>query len=388
MNADPSGLVSVVSVDHPTHSRNLKYNPALDHIRFLAAFLVFSFHFYHSYIGFATPIRNHFYLSLITDGYTGIALFFVLSGFLFMSIALGTDRINYKDFMINRFLRIYPLFLFMFFIGVSIGRDRFGAADVLYLMFTNVGAPPTSSTILTGAAWTISVEFTFYMVFPFLARFAKEKGPSYLMQAILIMLVIRIATYAVADHPTTIFYWTLVGRFDQFLVGMLAAQLSFRLVPGPRMAQIILCIGAIAVFCLVGLQARYASFNVPPNGPKQMFWIVWGPIEATAWALCVIGYSRAEIRLPGLLSGWLQRGGELSYSFYLMHLIVITMLLNYVGPLVTGWSPLMLLLINGIVAMGLTWLLSSLTFRVIEQPFLSMRRRYVTDPMGTRRSVG
>ena len=58
-----------------------------------------------------------------------------------------------------------------------------------------------------------------------------------------------------------------------------------------------------------------------------------------------------------------------------MHTVVITLLLNYLGPLVTGRGNLALILINGAVAMVLTWILAALTFRVIEQPFLSMRRR-------------
>jgi peptidoglycan/LPS O-acetylase OafA/YrhL len=265
-----SGTTSLLPVDHPTHSRNLAYNPALDHIRFLAALLVFSFHFFHAYIGFGTPIFPHIYYGLVTDGYTGVTLFFVLSGFLFMTIALGTDHIDYRNFMTNRFLRIYPLFLFIFFIALSVSRLKFAPADIFYLLFTNLGAPPTSSTVLTGAAWTISIEFTFYMVFPFLARFAKERGPIYLLQAICVMLVMRLAAYAVADAPTDIFHWTLIGRFDQFLIGMLAAQLCSMLAPSHRTARITLCIAAVSIFTLVGLQARYASLLGPDN--KQVFW--------------------------------------------------------------------------------------------------------------------
>ena len=279
--------------------------------------------------------------------------------------------------MTNRFLRVYPLFLFMFFITISIGRQKFAPADVFYLMFTNLGGTPLAWTFMTGAAWTISIEFTFYAVFPFLARFAKERGPAYLLQAILIMLVIRLATYAVADNPVDIFYWTLVGRFDQFLIGMLAAQMCSRLSIGLSTARITFCIAAVLVFFLVGIQARYAGLypSLAMPNPKPMFWTVWGPIEATGWSLCVIGYSQARISLPVPLSRLIQRGGELSYSFYLMHTVVITLLLNYLGPLVTGRGNLALILINGAVAMVLTWILAALTFRVIEQPFLSMRRR-------------
>lgn len=365
------------SVGLPTHSQNLKYDPYLDHTRFLAFFLVFSYHVFANYRMFGSTQKISFYTGLITEGYTGVALFFVLSGFLFMSIALNSDHISYKGFLLNRVLRIYPLFLFVFFVAISIDRDKFAAADLLYILSTNIGRPPTSFSVITGAAWTISIEFTFYFVFPFLAHFAKQKGPVYLMQAILLMFVVRLVTYAVSDQPTQIFYWTLVGRFDQFLIGMLTAQLCRRISFTPRLSRSILAVATAAIFTLVWFQGRNAGLLRPQ--PRQPFWIVWGVVEAAGWAAFIVGYSNTRIAWPTLLAKWLQRGGELSYSLYLTHMIAITLLLHYVGPLATGYGNPVLFLGNGVLALVLTWMVSSLTFRVIEQPFLSMRRRYVVE---------
>ena len=359
----------------PTHSKNLKYNPFLDHIRFLAFFLVFGYHVYANYLRFGKIEKTSLYAGIITEGYTGVTLFFVLSGFLFMSIAVSSDHISYKGFLINRILRIYPLFLFVFFISISIGRDKFVPADLLYILFTNVGSPPTSFSVITGAAWTISVEFTFYLVFPFIAAFAKQKEIIYLLQAIMLMLLIRIVTYAVSEQPTQIYYWTLVGRFDQFLIGMLAAQIYNRFSFSPRLARLVLVIGLVAIITMVWHQGRYAGLLRPQL--RQPFWITWGVIEAVCWAVFIVGYSSTRIAWPTQLARWLQRGGELSYSLYLTHMIAITLLLYYVGPLATGYGNPVLFLANGTLALVLTWMLSSLTFRVVEQPFLSMRRRYI-----------
>jgi len=52
-------------------------------------------------------------------------------------------------------------------------------------------------------------------------------------------------------------------------------------------------------------------------------------------------------------------------------------LLTHIGPLAVGYGNLLLFPVNGALALALTWAVSSLTFQVIEQPFLSMRRRYV-----------
>src|SRR5690606_21204083 len=104
-----------------------------------------------------------------------------------------------------------------------VGRDAFRPADVLYVFFSNLGQAPTSGSFITGAAWTISVEFTFYLVFPFLARFVRAEGAGYLLRLIALMALVKLAAYGVTERATHMFYSTLVGRFDQFLWGMLAA---------------------------------------------------------------------------------------------------------------------------------------------------------------------
>ncbi len=91
-------------VELPTRSKNFKYNPFLDHIRFLAFFLVFSFHVFSNYRFFGNAEKISLYTGSMTEGYTGVTLFFVLSGFLFMFIALTSDHISYKGFLLNRTL--------------------------------------------------------------------------------------------------------------------------------------------------------------------------------------------------------------------------------------------------------------------------------------------
>ena len=74
-----------------------KYYQALDHIRAVAVFVVFVWHFNHFDNGqFANPLG--FPLSLFTEGHTGVAIFMVLSGYLFAKL-LGNKKINYPVFL-------------------------------------------------------------------------------------------------------------------------------------------------------------------------------------------------------------------------------------------------------------------------------------------------
>jgi len=358
-------------------SKNISYIPRLDHLRFLAAGMIFAFHLFHDFFGHWQPHPQLAWFGLITEGHTGIALFFVLSGFMFMTIAYQGGDIKYRQFMHNRFLRIFPLFLFIYFLSISVGRDQFRAADIFYIFFSNLGTSPTSSTFITGAAWTISLEFTFYMVFPFLAKFTRNQGPGYLIRMIFIMLVVKAAAFGVSQRPTHMFYSTLVGRFDQFLWGMLAAWLFYHKSDLlKRLGNVMLPAGLCLVIFAVYFQARYASYFSAID-MKSRPWIYWGTCEALMWGFVLLSYLTCTIKIPGIIDKILTFGGRLSYSFYLWHGMIIFLWHEIFNPLIlfekTGINFLLNTLIVFPIALGFSWI----SFNTIELPFLEMRKKYL-----------
>ena len=99
-------------------SSNLEYSEPLDHLRLVACLLVIVFHTFHPVYawmagagnpnGYQIPVNP---LSVfVVDGHTGVALFLTLSGFLFARIC-RSGSFCVKNFYLNRFLRIYPLFI-------------------------------------------------------------------------------------------------------------------------------------------------------------------------------------------------------------------------------------------------------------------------------------
>lgn len=360
-------------------SRNIAYIPEIDHLRLLAALLVFAYHFFHYYRGEWRSYPDWPFMGLIVEGHTGVGLFFVLSGFIFMTIAMANEQISYRSFLRNRVLRIAPLFVLVFIVAVSIGRDRFQATDVLYLFITNIGDAPTSWHFATGPAWSISVEFAFYLVFPFLAAFTLQRGPTYLLKWLAFLLFLKIAAYLATENSRHMLYSTLVGRFDQFLVGMLAAMAYARFQPIlERWGKPLLVIAIVVVVVGVAFQARWVSFLSPE--PKQPLGIVWGTVEAAFWAGLVVAYLAARLPWPNTIARCLSRGGEWSFSFYMWHALIIYTAYQLFGSM--GGTSAMPLLINGVLVLAATLIFAWLSYSIVERPFLDMRRKYSESRAG------
>lgn len=358
-----------------TPSSNLPWNPRLAHLRCLAALLVLMFHVFHAFFGNWQPHPNAFGFGWLVEGHTGVSLFFVLSGYLFMSIALRAEgALDYGRFLKNRTLRIFPLFVVVFMVAVSVNRDAFRPQDVLYLFFSNIGDPPTSKQLMTGAAWTISVEFTFYLIFPFLARFALAQGPDYLLRLIALLLLFKLGAFLLSERPTHMIYSTLLGRLDQFLIGMLAAQYAALYILRPLHGAWVLGAG-LAVWALLEVQKYAASFFSPD--PVQVAWLAWPTVEALAWALVVLSYAHWRGNLWGWLGRLLERGGEISFSLYLWHGLAIFLGMRLLGTPDWFASSHLNALLVGAGVLALSWGVASLSYRTIEAPFLEMRGRYV-----------
>ena len=115
------------------------YFSRLDHVRAVAAFLVFFWHYAHLWVPTSySPPPEFFMMSVLEEGYTGVALFFTLSGYLFAKILDGRQVIL-TAFFWNRFIRLAPLltavmiycavfegFTLSQFWGASLGVTLFG----------------------------------------------------------------------------------------------------------------------------------------------------------------------------------------------------------------------------------------------------------------------
>jgi peptidoglycan/LPS O-acetylase OafA/YrhL len=364
-------------------SDNRAYMPAVDHLRFLAATLVVVFHGAHMLRHGITPddaeppwiYTTNPLETFITEGHTGVALFLVLSGFILTTGSLGR-QIQYGAFMRNRLLRVMPLYLILLIIAMVVAWRDFSLIGALQ---TTLGFARAPGGFHTGpfaqVLWTIGVELQFYLVFPLFLRLLNTRGPRPLMLFILCMAVLRVLSALTAPGGldyNQLTYFSIVGRIDQFLIGMLAAYFF------PQIRRIVGKVWVTAVAVLVVGAALWVFNQLHGYTEPGLFRTVWVDVEGLVWAGVLVSYVGTARFARGRLSALLAAGGERSYGLYLLHMPLIHLVasrhwqLDVPGGVVfdSVATALVLVLPGAIV-------LASLTYAAVEQPFLSLRSRYV-----------
>lgn len=348
----------------------IQHMPVLDHVRALAALLVLAFHLRLHFPGIPL-LSSAWVLALLRQGYVGVSLFLALSGFLFMRLALerGVPQ-DALGFLRNRMLRVAPLFIVVYVLAVSINRDAFRPGDLGYVLITNIGKPPTSENFATGTAWSISLELAFYVIFPFLARFVLEGGLGYLARLILLCLVFKLAAFGLSASGKLVMYSTLIGRMDQFLLGMGAAILSFRWrhhggVRRWRLALIGVIAGLLAYGAWLEAHAPY------PSPANEWEWVLIPSVEGLLFSALILCSLQARIRTWGWLDRALCWVALVSYSLYLLHPLAILLVKGLIERGLLRWSDG----VAGAAAAILALLLACLSYHTIESPFLRLKRR-------------
>jgi peptidoglycan/LPS O-acetylase OafA/YrhL len=284
-------------------SLNIKYIPELDQLRAIAALLVI---FYHAiagravverYMGIneqAVPLSNSVIELVIVNGFTGVSLFFVISGFLFTWGALQVSRIEWRSFYTNRVLRIYPLFVLLNLAAFSLawGDISFGQLVQSLLGFGNL-YPAIGD--FDRVLWTIAVELQFYMLFPFLIALLKRQGVAYMWGLVAVMILLRLIARAAGMSLHDPIYWTLFGRLDQFLIGIIVAWYAHgqnwlgkgSLAQSGRLRTLMavklgLGLGA-SILIMISLFWLYTKLGWKYG--ESYLQVIWPSLEGLAWAL-------------------------------------------------------------------------------------------------------
>jgi peptidoglycan/LPS O-acetylase OafA/YrhL len=360
------------------------YVVGIDHIRAIAALLVFMWHF--SHVPFGTVpfgyVPKVFALSIFNEGHTGVALFMVLSGFLFTLLS-SNKEMRLAQFYKNRFWRVFPLFFFWCLFGIAV--QGWNPADVTRSIFTLMDAKVPAN------GWTIIVEAQFYLLFPFMHSAVERRYRSgglfaackYILPFIGFMWFIRWAILIQTGSVQQISYWTIFGRIDQFLLGALFFYvydfLSTRWSKRAYWAAFIVSTLGLVIFYrwynLLG-GWRYYDNGIPSPGRLYIF---MPSIEGTFYGSIIASYISVSKNFTGRISRVIASIGSVSYSIYLANVFVIPILERLHSRIpfthTDGFGEYFIW--GCAVGFPLICIFSAFTYKFIEQPFLERRRSYV-----------
>ncbi|HEX2539225.1 MAG TPA: acyltransferase, partial [Pseudolabrys sp.] len=345
------------------------YFSRLDHVRAAAAYLVFCWHFLHLTPTFPVPYASApvFPLSLIDEGHTGVALFMTLSGYLFAKL-VGDRAIDFPAFLVSRAVRLGPLLAVVITAWVVIGWLS--------------GAPIPLSDITQGfilptwpkGTWSVSIELQFYLVFPLLLLLLRKHGPFALLAVVAYALAIRFDWWRTFGETEHLAYWTILGRIDQFVFGML-----FALTPiSPRVRRIIAGVSGAAFLLLWHAFDRQGGYwNHGNAASTDPLWIVIPTIEALTYASFIAWYDNAQFKLPARLDRALAKIGEWSFSIYLLHFFPAVALRNYFWTADGTGNNFYVAWIGANVAFVCFLPVAALSYNYFEKRFLVYRRPYL-----------
>jgi peptidoglycan/LPS O-acetylase OafA/YrhL len=354
-------------------------------MRFIAAFLVFLFHF-----AFEGPFRDtavgRHYLDVVGQlGPLGVGFFFVLSGFVLTWTARPGERA--PDFWRRRAAKIYPnhllvwvaAFALMGWAGESIAwRSALPNFFLLHPWF------PQQKIFFSmdDVTWSLGCEVLFYLSFPLLHRGLVRISDRWLWPAagaVAVAIVGMIPTVAslLPAHPQ--FMGTPALRLWFVYIFPPVRALDFFL--GMIMAQIVLKGRWVRVGMLPALVLLAAGYLVSKHVPLTFTYVASTVIPL---ALLIPAAATADLRgtwspFRGQVMVWL---GEVSFAFYLVHRLVLQYGHRALGegsawstPTAVGGAALGLA-----VSVLLAWALYSLVERPALRRFGRRRRARVEEP--------
>jgi len=343
--------------------------------------MIFTWHFTHAFSDNPVPVNYItalFPFSLLAAGHTGVALFMTLSGYLFAKLLDG-KTIDYRAFIWNRVLRLFPLLVVVILI---VGAKNVITGQTLYSYACSIAKGVILPTLPNGA-WSITIEFHYYIVLPmFLWMFRKSKMLP--ISIIIAAIALRLFIYHEKGEIQSLAYWTIIGRIDQFAIGMIIYQ--FRVFFTRR--------HVLAITVIIGFSAFYWYFNLiggfyqnPSYPSPSPLWLILPTIEGIAYAVGIAWYESSFFHSTTGLSRFIGRIGEFSYSIYLLHWFVVIQAARFVQERIMNISNFYLACFWSTVFFLLMIPAGYLSFRFIETPFLRLRKRYIIVPHNSAETV-
>ncbi len=336
--------------------------------------MVFTWHFTHGTSGYPVPLEiapDLFPLSVLDEGHTGVALFMTLSGYLFARLLDGR-QIRYAPFLWNRALRLLPL-LSVVVVIAGIRVVLRGESLVGYLGSLAKGVLLPS---LPNGGWSITVEGHYYLVLPALLWMTR-RSKLLPWALIAVAIALRFVIHHEQGEVQWLAYWTIVGRIDQFVMGMLAFTLRNH-VAHRHVTVLLIALGFTYFYWLFDQEGGF--YQRPTYPSPSPLWIVLPTIEALAYGVLIGWYDSSFAPSDRGVARFLSRIGAYSYSIYLLHFFVVFRGARFIHEQVMDISNFYVACAWAVPCFALMAIPGYLSYRFIEAPFLRLRKTYISRP--------
>jgi peptidoglycan/LPS O-acetylase OafA/YrhL len=374
----------------------------LDGLRGLAILLVVLYHA--TLFGEANASGWRWWVALPRYGWSGVDLFFVLSGFLITRLLLrNRGAANYFPvFYARRIARIFPLYYallaLMFFVVPLVpafaARNAFWLRDAsretlwywLYLSNVKTAIDGAFDHRFLDLTWSLAIEEQFYLVWPLCVWWlSRGRLVALCTGAAVVALALRCAAVATGVNPLAIYVLTPL-RMDCLAIGALVALVAEQRDGWPRLARAArIALPASGFVCA----AIFAIYSIDPAflAPRPNLALLAHPLMQT------IGYSALAMLYAALLvrvmpaSGgrpWrvfesrpLVVLGRYSYAIYLLHDPATALVTEWLfPPRVTAWPYPVEQMIVYVLVLAISLGAARLSWLVLEGPALRLGHRF------------
>jgi peptidoglycan/LPS O-acetylase OafA/YrhL len=370
-----------------TAPENRIFYPALDGLRALAFLLVFAAHYLY-----------------MPWGWTGVDLFFVLSGFLITGILFDTRNSPHRvrNFYVRRTLRIFPLYYGLFLVlllltpvlhwswraawlawPLYVGNYlRFWHPYILHTAWQRVSDAQRGNPlplIYMGHFWSLCVEEQFYLVWPWVVFFVRSRRALLWICTAAVVFVPLMRVFAQSHASQNMLDAELLYRFTPLRIdALLLGGLIALLLRGPQ-RDALLRAAHWLFWAGTAVVVAYLTLAIKLNWTFDTKWRL-------TWGLCFVDLYAAVIILVALQPAstvyrlfklaplrWL---GRMSYGAYLFHDIYHGAIYGVIWPWMGPVHPLRAMYLYALVSFVITLVISWLSFRFFETPFLNLKERW------------
>lgn len=361
----------------------------MDVLRGIAIIAVFILHCYMTYLGDHLEVKiekGSYFVDLVGKdwlaifltitpfgyGWTGVQLFLIISGYLIHLSYLKSkaEKYDFRKFYLRRFFRIYPPYLVvLLFLAFQYNRDilidRHKFWDFASHLLMTYNLQDSTFFSFNGAFWSLALEVQLYLIYPLFLFLRKKMGIQKTIFLLLFLYFFFTVVFNTFYFPD--FYFALQNFvFKSWIIwgfGALLAENHFQNKPLFKVSGL----GIIALLVLASL-VKTNIFSLKIND------LIW-----SLFYVAFINYYLNIKRLaPQLWEKMLAGIGESSYSMYLTHQPIISLLIGTITIFGISKTRSYAHILDGFVIFAIVFIFSKGLYYLLEKPSIELGKKLLT----------